>query len=393
MLNTNYKGRVYLFLFSQCLTLFGSTLVQMAIVWYVTLATSSGVWVSAFSVCSYLPQFLLSFWGGALADRHSKKRLIIGADSFIAATTLLLALAMPYIQSSNALLVVLLGGSALRSAGAGVQTPAIQAALPLLVPKEKLMHYNGINATMQSAVQFVAPAAAGVLLSMGNLQTTLLVDIATAAVSCCMLGLVALPATAPGQQTMSIWQGVQAAANRPLLGRLVALYGVFTFLCVPGGFLAQLYVTRTFGGSYAHLTAAELVGFAGMSAGGLLVNSCKRATPRQLLCCSLGVFGAMGIAMGVSGNFCWYLAAMGVYGIAMTGVTASITTLLQQHTPTGLQGRIFGLQSAAYAGALPLGMGVFGPLADMVPQSVLICAAGAACILLAPLCAKGAANK
>ena len=108
MLNTNYKGRVYLFLFSQCLTLFGSTLVQMAIVWYVTLATSSGVWVSAFSVCSYLPQFLLSFWGGALADRHSKKRLIIGADSFIAATTLLLALAMPYIQSSNALLVVLL---------------------------------------------------------------------------------------------------------------------------------------------------------------------------------------------------------------------------------------------------------------------------------------------
>ena len=120
MLNTNYKGRVYLFLFSQCLTLFGSTLVQMAIVWYVTLATSSGVWVSAFSVCSYLPQFLLSFWGGALADRHSKKRLIIGADSFIAATTLLLALAMPYIQSSNALLVVLLGVSALRSAGAGV---------------------------------------------------------------------------------------------------------------------------------------------------------------------------------------------------------------------------------------------------------------------------------
>ena len=50
-----WKRTAALFLGSQCITLFGSTLVQMAVVWYVTLATSSGVWVGAFSVCSYLP--------------------------------------------------------------------------------------------------------------------------------------------------------------------------------------------------------------------------------------------------------------------------------------------------------------------------------------------------
>lgn len=65
-----WKSRAILFLTSQSITLFGSTLVQMAIVWYVTLITSSGVWVAAFSVCSYLPEFLISFFGGVWADRY-----------------------------------------------------------------------------------------------------------------------------------------------------------------------------------------------------------------------------------------------------------------------------------------------------------------------------------
>ena len=73
---TEWKGRTLLFLISQCITLFGSTLVQMAVVWYVTLRTSSGAWVAAFSVCAYLPQFLILFISGVWADRYSRKKLI-----------------------------------------------------------------------------------------------------------------------------------------------------------------------------------------------------------------------------------------------------------------------------------------------------------------------------
>ena len=97
----NWKSRTVLFLISQCVTLFGSTLVQMAIVWYVTLNTSSGVWVAAFSICSYLPQFLMSFIGGVWADRYSRKRLIIGADISIAAVTFIMMLAMPFIREEK----------------------------------------------------------------------------------------------------------------------------------------------------------------------------------------------------------------------------------------------------------------------------------------------------
>lgn len=77
----NYKKRAALFLTSQGITLFGSSLTQFAIIWYVTMQTSSGVWVSAMTVSAFLPQFLVSFFSGALADRFSRKKLIILSDA------------------------------------------------------------------------------------------------------------------------------------------------------------------------------------------------------------------------------------------------------------------------------------------------------------------------
>ena len=173
----NWKRKTILFLVSQSITLFGSTLVQMAIVWYATLRTSSGTWVALFSVCSYLPQFLISYLGGVWADRYNRKILIIGADAAIAVVTLIMMLIIPYLKDDFSLLCGLLIMSAIRSLGAGIQTPAVNAVISQLVPESQLMRFNGINATMQSVVQVAAPAAAGVVINMSALQGTLLIDI------------------------------------------------------------------------------------------------------------------------------------------------------------------------------------------------------------------------
>ena len=141
----NWRRKTILFLVSQSVTLLGSQVVQMAVVWYVTLHTASGVWVAAFSVCSYLPQFFISFWGGVWADRYSRKRLIICADGGTAAVTLGMFILLPHISQSGMLLHLLLVLSVLRSIGAGIQSPAVNAVIPQLVPKEHLMRYNGIN--------------------------------------------------------------------------------------------------------------------------------------------------------------------------------------------------------------------------------------------------------
>ena len=172
----NWKRKTLLFLASQCITLFGSMIVQMSIIWYVTLKTSSGGWVAAFTICSYFPQFLISFFAGVWADRYNRKKLIILADGVITSATLIMFLVMPMISSDFVLLSALLVISIVRSIGAGVQTPAVNAVIPHLVPAEYLMKYNGINATIQSIVQFIAPAVAGTVLSIGTFRSTLLIE-------------------------------------------------------------------------------------------------------------------------------------------------------------------------------------------------------------------------
>ena len=379
------RKKVILFLISQSVTLFGSTLVQMAVVWYATLLTSSGVWVAAFSVCSYFPQFLVSFWGGVWADRFPRKWLIAGADAAIAAVTLAMAAAIPHIQDQTVLLFLLLLMSAVRSLGAGIQTPAVHAALPRLVPEEQLMRANGINAALQSLVQFAAPAAVGVVLVSSSLRSTLLIDVLTAALGIGLLCMVPLPFRRLPEKKTSAFQelksGISYAVSNLDAGMLLLIYGGFVFLCVPAGYLSGLFVSRVYGESYGYLTAVELAGFAGMTAGGLLAAFRGQSRKKtRTLRNSLTIFGAMAILMAVSCRFLPYLILMAVYGVALTSVQTALTTLLQEKTEPFMQGRIFGLFSSMYSGFLPLGMAVFGPLADHIPLRILMALSGAALI-------------
>ena len=384
-----WRGRAVLFLVSQCITLFGSTLVQMAIVWYVTLETASGAWVAAFSVCSYLPQFLISFVGGVWADRYSRKRLIIGADAAIAVVTLGMMFLMPRISDETAVFGALLGMSALRSFGAGIQTPAVNAVIPQLVPEGQRMRYNGINATMQSVVQFAAPAVAGALLSTRPLRATLLVDALTAALGIGLLAAVRLPDRQPaGEERSSVFvdmrMGVRYAFSDGMIGRLLVVYGLFIFLCVPAGFLAQLLVRRVYGDTYWYLTAVELVGFSGMMLGGVLMSVWGGFQSRvRTLWTGLLAFGVLAAGMGLSRNFGLYLALMALYGVALTAVQTATTTLIQEKTEASMQGRVFGLMGSMYSGFLPIGMAVFGPMADAVPLEWIMVFSGVALMCIA----------
>ena len=383
-----WQKRILLFLTSQCITLFGSTLVQMAIVWYATMQTASGVWVAAFTVGSYLPQFLISFIGGVWADRYHRKKLIIGADMLIAFATFIMVLAIPHISSEPALLGGLLVMSVVRSFGAGIQTPAVNAVIPQLVPAQQLMRYNGINATMQSVVNFAAPAAAGAVFAVSTLRTTLMIDIVTAVLGTGLLSCLVLPKQDTSFEKSGVLSdmkiGVRYAFSDRGIGKLLIIYGLFTFFCVPAGYLAGLLVRRIFGDTYWYLTAVEVVGFAGMMAGGVAMSTWGGFRSREkTLAAGLLAFGSFAIGMGFSKNFILYLGLMAFYGVALTMVQTAITTMLQERTDTSMQGRVFGLLGTMYAGFLPLGMAVFGPLADILPLQWIMIGSGIALILIA----------
>lgn len=383
----HYKKKAALFLTSQGITLFGSSIVQFAIVWFVTLKTSSGAWVSALTVAAYVPQFIISFFAGVWADRFPRKKLIILSDSVISAATLLLIILMPFIKNDTVLLSALVGISVIRSLGTGIQTPAVSAVIPQLVPEEKLMKFNGINSTVQSLVQFAAPAAAGAVLSLGTFQATLFIDIATALVGIGLLATIAIPFEKKDEQYAmfaEMKQGIVYARKEKFIGQIFIMFGIFIFLCVPAGFLCTLFVSRYYGDSYWYLTLVEVLGCVGMTAGGLLIGSWGGFKNRvKTLLAGIIAFGVLAIGMGLADNFIVYLALMTIYGVALTMVQTATMTLLQENTAPELQGRIFGLFGAIFSGFLPLGMLVFGPLSDIISMKLLMILSGILLIIMA----------
>ena len=143
----HWRQKAGWFLSSQAVSLFGSSITQFAIVWYVTLSTSSGVMIMLSSLCSFLPQILISLFAGVWADRHNRKYLTMTSGA----------------------------------AGTGVQMPAVTAIIPQIVPQEKLMRINGLNSTIQSMTMLVSPAVSGAVLSIAGLEAAFFIDVVTAA--------------------------------------------------------------------------------------------------------------------------------------------------------------------------------------------------------------------
>ncbi len=177
--------------------------------------------------------------------------------------------------------------------------------------------------------------------------------------------------------------GFQYAVNTHFIGKLLLIFGVFIFLCVPAGFLATLFVNRYYGDTYWYFTLVEVIGFLGMTGGGVLIGAWGGFKNRvKTLVMGMAAFGILAILMGATQNFIVYLVLMAVYGVALTMVQTASTTLLQENTAPEMQGRMFGLFGAMYSGFLPIGMVVFGPLADVVSMRMLMIVSGALLLLL-----------
>ena len=91
----------------------------------------------------------------------------------------------------------------------------------------------------------------------------------------------------------------------------------------------------------------------------------------------------MTIGMGVSPYFILYLVMMFVYSIALTIIQTATTTIIQEKTENSMQGRVFGLMGAMYSGFLPVGMAIFGPLADAMPLQWIMVGSGIDLVLVA----------
>lgn len=385
-----WQRNALLFIAGQSVTLFGSSVVQMAIIWRVALETSSGFWVTLLTLSSTLPQTLMTLFAGVWADRYPRKKLIILVDAAIALVTLLLALVLRFgIRADMLPLLILV--SALRSFGAGIQTPAVSAVVPQIVPQPHLMRYNGLNGSMMSLVQFAAPAAAGALLHLGPFHRVLLLDLLTAIVGISLLAFTRIPhhrgvAFAEKESLFAaVKEGVSFALHDRIVGHTLFIFGIFIFLSVPSGFLTVLMIERTFGDSYIYLTLNEMVGFAGMVLGGLALSVWGGFKDRsRTLFVGLSAYGLFSLALGFASAFWLFALLMFLISFSIPVIQSAVVTVLQEQVPEDKQGRLFGLMSAIYSGFMPLGMALFGPLSDSFSIQTLVVVCGLVLSVLGP---------
>lgn len=382
--NSTWKKKVITFLASQYISLFGSSLVQMALIWYVTLQTSSGIWVTILTVCSFIPQMIISFFAGVWADYYNRKVLIIVSDSIIAISTVVLILFMMSSTGAKNEMIAIAIVSVIRSLGSGVQTPAVSAMIPQLVPEEHLMRFNGINGSLQSIVQFIVPIVAATILSFGNkINQILLIDIFTAIIAIVLLIFIKIPKhNIPKQvEKVSFFTdmvlGIKYCFSNKFIRKILFTYSAFMLLCVPSGFLIGLLIERTFGKGYMYLSIIEMIGFLGMVLGGLVIGIFGGFKNRNktffLAILSYAIFS---IILGLVTHAWQFFIFMFFTNFSIPIIQASAMTMLQEHVEPQMQGRVLSLPIIIYTGFIPLGMMVFGPMADILSINNLIIIAG-----------------
>jgi DHA3 family macrolide efflux protein-like MFS transporter len=376
-----WKKKVTVFLVGQTVTTFGSLLVQYALLWHLTLTTKSGVVLALAAVFGFLPQAVVSIFAGVWADRVNRKLMIILSDSTIALATLGLAFFM--LSGVDDLWLIFLV-MAVRSVGAGIQMPAISALIPQIVPTDKLMRVNGINSSVQSSLLIIGPVAAAGIYSTVSLAAILFVDFVTAVIGLSLLATIAVATLSRAASNdkpsyfTDLKEGLNYIFSHDLVRWVMVIYSIVFLLVVAPSNLSPLMLVRTFGGDVWLLTVLELSFGIGMVAGGALMAIFASKMDRLGLMVGTSIlFGVLAVVMGFTTNLILFYSLFFLIGLAVPAFSTSSMTLLQETVEPERQGRVFGFVGIVMAVAMPLGMAVLGPLADIVSVEILLIATGA----------------
>ena len=182
----------------QTISLIGSSAVQFSLIWWLASETASPLMMSLAGLLAFLPQILLGPFAGVWVDRLSRKTVIICADLFIGLVAAIFAISFfiwtpPYWSACVAL--------GIRAVGTVFHTPAIQAAIPMLVPKEELVRANGWNQFMQSGAYMLGPVLGAAMYASLPLPVILFSDMVGAVVASISVAVVNIPEIDHERQT------------------------------------------------------------------------------------------------------------------------------------------------------------------------------------------------
>lgn len=363
-----WKLRYGLVFAGQSLSLLGSALTQFVLLWWITDTTGDITALASAGIAALLPQALLSPLGGTLADRHSRRVLMICAD-LVSALCMVVLIAL--FLSGSVVLWQVYTMLAIRSAMQAFQAPAAAASVAMLVPPGFLPRAVGLNQTVQAMMTVAAAPLGALAISVMPMGWALGIDVATA-----LLGIVPLllfripqPRLAPEQRT-GMWRefrdGLAVVTSNPGLLRLYLLLGAVVLVVMPSFTLVPLLVKEYFGGGAPQVGIMEAMAGVGMIAGGLFVTA---MAPRRRIDWLLTGFAASCAALALTALAPPTLFWVAVFWWAVSGAAfiagnTPLTTLLQATIPNHLQGRVLALLNMVMALAAPVGLLLATPLGD-----------------------------
>ena len=247
------------------------------------------------------------------------------------------------------------------------------------------MRVNGISGTLQSAIMLVSPVASGALVSLVPMHVVFLIDLATAALAIAVLVLfLRVPpharAAAVARPTYfaDLRLGFRYVREHRYLVPFFFYLALLMFLVSPAAFLTPLQVTRTYGADVWRLTAIEVVFSAGMLAGGAVLAAWGGFANRiHTMVLATFAMAGLTVVLGLAPAFWLYLAAMGAFGLALPFFNTPSAVLLQDHVEGDYLGRVFSILTMISTSVMPLGMLLFGPLAEVVKIEWMLLATGA----------------
>jgi DHA3 family macrolide efflux protein-like MFS transporter len=235
----------------------------------------------------------------------------------------------------------------------------------------------------------VSPIASGALLSFASIEAIFFIDVATAALA---IGTLAAFLRIPTHEKALRPQetgyfedmrlGFRYIREHRYLSSFFLYIAGFLFMVTPAAFLTPLQTTRTFGPEVWRLTAIEICFSVGMMAGGALlaVWGGFRNRMKTMVVSNL-IMAACTVALGLAPFFWLYLAFMGIFGVSMPLYNTPSTVMIQEHVEPDFMGRVFSVLTMLMTSIMPLGMLVFGPIADLIRIEWLLIGTGAAMLI------------
>jgi MFS family permease len=374
----NYR----LFFGGQLVSLVGTWMQSVAQSWLVYRLTGSSLLLGLVGFASQIPVFLLAPVGGAIADRHSRHRILVATQTAAMLLAFLLAWLTLTARVRVAHLFVLSGMLGVVNA---FDIPTRQAFVVEMVGREDLSNAIALNSSLFNGARIIGPAVAGVLVgAIGEGWCFFANGVSFLAVIASLLSMrvAPRPASAPRASALSeIVEGFRFVARNRAMRDLILLLGAVSLTAMPYAVLMPIFADRILHGG-----ARGLGILMGASGAGAVLGALALALRKRLrglgswVAASTAVFGVALVLFSFSRSFWLSTALLVPAGFGMMVQMAGCNTLIQAMVPDALRGRVMAVYSMMFMGMAPFGALLAGWLADRFGAPATVALGGLCCI-------------